>query len=447
MSKPNRPFPVTDRLSHQEWFGLGALAILFVSIGFITEFRAICQDRPKGDLLVFLRTAWAVRAGHDIYTMTDHNGWHYHYPPLLAILLTPLANPPPAVWVPWTVPYSVSVAIWFVLNMALLFAAVHMLAGALEKTTEPATVRWGRRWWAWRVVPIVACLPPIFHTLVRGQVGILLLFLLCGALASFVRNRSRQAGFWLAGAICLKVIPAFLLLYPLWRRDGRCLASCGCGLVVGLVMIPAAVFGPERTVSYYQEWTEALLLPAMAKGNDHVRDGELIDVTATHSQSYLPVLHNWLNLHEERRPTKADTSTRLAHWCLAAILTLATLAAAGRRPETAASTVLFFGVLVLMMILASPICHTHYFVLSIPVVMGLLASLPPSPGEWMDRGLGLLLGMNFFTNAVPLLDGMEPLRDLGLITSMALALWLTACIRLRRLASVAEETEAAGLAA
>ena len=36
----------------------------------------------------------------------------------------------------------------------------------------------------------------------------------------------------------------------------------------------------------------------MAKGNDHVRDNELINVTATHSQSFLPILHNWLNPHE-----------------------------------------------------------------------------------------------------------------------------------------------------
>ena len=34
------------------------------------------------------------KKGGDLYGITDDNHWHYHYPPLLAILLTPLADPP-----------------------------------------------------------------------------------------------------------------------------------------------------------------------------------------------------------------------------------------------------------------------------------------------------------------------------------------------------------------
>ena len=163
-------------LSRNERRWLGALLVLFLLVGVITELRAVCQDRPKGDLMVFLRTAWAVRADRDIYAVTDHNGWHYHYPPLLAILMTPLANPPPPVTMPGTLPYPVSVVVWYAFNVLLLFLGTHLLAGALAETTGQPMERWGRRWWAWRVVPIVTCLPPIIHTLVRGQVGVLLLF-------------------------------------------------------------------------------------------------------------------------------------------------------------------------------------------------------------------------------------------------------------------------------
>ena len=247
----------------------------------------------------------------------------------------------------------------------------------------------------------------------------------------------------------MKVIPAFLLVYPLWRRDRRCLAGCALGLLAGLGAIPVAVFGPARTVTYYREWTEALLLPAMAKGNDHLRDTELINITATHSQSFLPILHNWLNPRESQRPAQAAAATRRAHWCIAGLLTLATLAAAGRRRETATTMLLAFGALTLMMVLASPICHTHYFVLSVPIVMGILASFPAAPAEWMDRRLRLLLGVNLIANAVPLMDGMEPLRDFGLITLLALSLWLTACVLLwrRPAEAIPEQTETPRLAA
>jgi hypothetical protein len=60
----------------------------------------------------------------------------------------------------------------------------------------------------------------------RGQVNLLLLALLCGTAAATLRGRRFRAGLFLAGAICIKVIPAFLLLFPLWRRDGRCLLGC-----------------------------------------------------------------------------------------------------------------------------------------------------------------------------------------------------------------------------
>src|SRR5260370_36728864 len=99
------------------------------------------------------------------------------------------------------------------------------------------------------------------YSLTRGQVSLLVLLLLCGAAAALLRGRRLQAGLWLAGAICLKVIPAFLLLYPLYRRDGRCLAGCAGGLVLGLAVIPAAVFGPARAVAPYPEWTPVLLWP------------------------------------------------------------------------------------------------------------------------------------------------------------------------------------------
>lgn len=420
-------------LSRNERRGLGVFFTLFVLLGLVTEFRAVCQERPKGDLLVFLRTAWAVRTGLDIYTITDHNGWHYHYPPLLAIFMTPLANPPPFTPLPYSLPYSVSVAIWFALSVGLLFGGTHLLAGALEEATGQTSARGSRRWWAWRVVPIAACLPPIAHALIRGQVGLLLLFLLCGAAAALVRKRGGQAGFWLAGAICLKVIPAFLLLYPAWRREPRCLAGCALGLVIGLAAIPAAVFGPARTVEYYREWTGALLLPALAKGDDHARDTELLNVTATHSQSFLPVLHNLLNPDETQRPSQAAPSTRRAHWCIAALLTLFTLAVAGRRADDGgARSLLFFGALMLLMVLSSPICHTHYFVLSVPIVMGLMAMLPAPAEKWVDRRLGVMFAVNLAANALPLLDGLEPLRDFGVITLAALSLWLTACLLLHR---------------
>jgi hypothetical protein len=91
------------------------------------------------------------------------------------------------------------------------------------------------------------------------------------------------------------------------------------------------------------------------------------------------------------------------------------------------------------MILTSPVCHTHYFMLAIPLVMGLLASrwerlLRPGHGQGTGQPLGagwvvLVLGQIAGT-AVPLLPGMELFKDIGLTTYTVMVLWLLAAVRL-----------------
>jgi hypothetical protein len=410
------------------------LFIVVLLFGIIVEVRSAFLQRRMGDLDVFMRTAWAVRTGQDIYTITDPNGFHYHYPPLLAILLVPLADPPPGADSSWMLPYPMTVAIWYSLSVLCLVVAVHWLATALEDISpDPAVRTQGRgspRWWALRLVPILACLPPIGHTLMRGQVSLLLLLLLSGVAAALLRGRRCQAGLWLAGAICLKVIPAFLLLIPLWRRDGRCLAGCAVGLVLGLAFIPAAVFGPARTLAYYQEWTQVLVRPGLGAGTDASRARELIEVTATDSQSFQAIFHNALYPDPATRPHYPAAGIRAAHWLLGALLTVVTLAAARRRRSDGTATVITFGALVIIMLLLSPVCHLHYFCLSLPLVMGLIAKTwEGGTAPHLGKGMLLALTVNVVANTLPHLAGprspyMQLLRDDGLATAAALMLWL-----------------------
>jgi len=398
----------------------------FVLFGIIVEIRSAFLRRHMTDLGVFVRAAWAVRAGEDLYAITDDNGWHYHYPAVFAILLGPLADPPAGVDRTGYLPFGVTVALWYLFSLGCLIGAVHLLASALERVAPGLGARTGgcRRWWALRVLPVLACLPPIGHTLVRGQVNLLLLFLLCGMAAAVLRGRRWQAGFWLAGAICLKVIPAVLLVYPVWRRDRRCLGGCTLGLILGLAVIPSLVFGPARTWAYFQEWDQGLRQPALAGKGDQSRAKELIEVTATDSQSLLAVIHNTIHLDRSTRPAYPDGWVRVAHWLIGGILTGITVLTAVRRSQSGPLEIVFFGALILMMLLLSPVCHLHYFCLVLPLVMGLTAVIWERPRSGLlSFCLWSLVILNGLANILPHLPGLEVLRDLGLVTYTALLLW------------------------
>lgn len=413
-----------ENRGRRAFYLLLALALLF---GGLVVFRTAFLQHSKGDLLVFLRTAWAVRAGEDIYAVTDVHGFHYLYPPLFAILLTPLALPPGPVTNAWTLRLAATAGLWYVLNLLCLIVAVHWLAGVLEEVLSDESRR--RRWWALRLLPVLACLPPVGHTLMRAQVSLLLLLLLAGMTASLFRGRSGHAGLWLSAAICLKVIPAFLLLYPLWRRDWRFLAGCAGGLVVGLGLIPAAVFGPGRTVTYYREWTEVMLLPAFGKGEDRSRAGEVLEMTATDSQSLLVTLHNTLHVNRDTRPRQADPAVRRTAMLAGCGLTLLTLLAAGWCPtRDRVREAAFLGMLILLMLLNSPVCHLHYFCLSIPLLMAVLAAhwqVKPNGGRGGPAALVLITAI---ANALPQFPGLELARDLGLAMYAALLLGVIAGI-------------------
>jgi hypothetical protein len=421
-----------DRLTRPERIGLYALLATVLVFGAITEMRAAFLETRKGDQEIYFWSAYAVRAGDNPYQVVDTHDWHYVYPPLFAILMVPFAEKPPEHPVDlWTLPFPVSVALWYGVSVLFLVLAVHWLAGALEEAAPSlGGERYGRRWWALRVWPILACLPSIGHTLARGQVNLLILLFLAGMTCAFLKGRSFRAGLWLAPAICIKVIPAFLLIYPLWRRDLRCLAGCALGLVTGLLLIPLAVFGPERTWSYNVDFVNKVMLPGVGSGDDHTLDAELTRINATPSQSFIAVIHNTVHPPWGPPQFEVDPPVRAAHWLISAALTGLILFAAGwRRPLSGPATLIFLGCLFLIMILTSPVCHAHYFCLTVPLVMGVLAALwERQPGVELTLGWTMLFQLLLLTHALTQFPAMENARDIGLGLYPALAVLVAALV-------------------
>ena len=422
-------------LSGWEKTVLWGLFVLLLLFGAIVENRSAFLRRRMTDADCYFRAAWAVRAGIDIYSVSETNGWHYTYAPLLAIALVPLASPPPGADETGMLPYPVSVAIWYALSVGCLWLAVNWLAGALgraapERWTFP---RGSRAWWAIRVVPILLCLMAVGRTLSRGQANMILLLLFCGMIALLLENRRFLAGLCLAGAICIKVFPAFLILHAIVRRDFRFLAGVGTGLLIGLVLVPLAVMGPERTAAAYRRFDEVVLRPGLRIGPETTQRMELTN--AADSQAFMALLRNYRFPARSTRPQEIDAPFRAAGWAVGALLAGATLAVGMRsRQSDPISAILFLGTLIVIMLPISPACHVHYFVFALPLVLALVADAWerhsfPHLGSGLTTLIALTIAVDI-SASLPVTNHW--LMDFGLPLYATLALWVAGIVVLRK---------------
>lgn len=364
----------------------------------------------------------------DIYGVASDNGLHYVYPSAFAVLMVPFADPPPAA--PHTgyfIPYAVSVAAWYLLNLGFVAATVHLLA----KVVLPDARRGTRRWWFARTVPVYACIGGIGFTLGRGQVNLLIVALVAAMFAAAVRGRRVAGGAWLGAAIALKVIPAFLLLFPAVRRDWRASAGVAVAVAAGWVALPVAIWGWAGTVKQHTVFARNVLLAGITgSGGEQRFAEELTETTATDSQSFQAALHHVRHLDQAKwqRPPHAGREARLGHWAIALGLTAATLLAARRRltPDPADQLV-FLGCLCAVMMLVTPVSHMHYYAFVLPAVAALwLKGLAVRPGgATADARTTAVLAAWAVATALPLFPGsaFELLRECGLGAAATVGLW------------------------
>lgn len=424
---PEAPLLRRDRLC------LTLLVLLTIGAGVLTEIRSAFAQRRHTDLGVYLRASWAIREGIDHYTVTDDNGWHYTYPSLLAITLIPFADAPAGQPQPaWAVPYPVSVALWYLLGVVLLAWSVHHLCRAIEDThpggPNPA-VRSGRRFWWTRTWPVWVCAPAIGSTLVRGQTNLILLALLAGCIAAAIRGRRAAAGWWLAGATCLKVIPALLVLYPLIRRDWRMLGHFVLGMVAGMIVIPVIALGPERALSTTETFVNQTILPGLTS-KPGALSRELTDMTGTDNQSIQSIIHALRHWNEQPRPATAAASTKLLHVAIGLALIVWTFLTARHIADERYRTLFLLSGLVIVMVAVTPVNHTHYMALAVPAVLGLVYWDLEQRGKFVWGAaltvVVLLHAASGIYPRLPFAPGYQATRDLGVTMLGTLVVWFAA---------------------
>jgi hypothetical protein len=433
------------RLPAIERFAIALLLVAIVAFGTLTLMRSAYLTHRHTDADVYFRAAWAAHTGGDIYDATDTNGWHYHYPPLLATLMIPLADPPEDVPLPargGTLPYPLSVAIWYALSVLALAAGIHFLARTIEGSLlpdPPPGHLFGALWWRLRMWPVFLLLEPIGHALGRGQANPLVFLCLAAAAAELIRRKSTVAGLWLGCAAAIKVFPVFLVLVPLWRRDWKCMGGWIVGLLLGVLVVPGLVVGFPKATAYVTEFGQ-VLVRQLINGEPSVRSGELFNAATGDLMSFKSILFKVTHFWPASRPAEVPRTFDILHVALSGWLTLVSLAAYSwwpRRPiagEDALIPVLLVGVLVTVSVPMVPSAQSHYFSLSLVLTIGLVAAylLGGAKARWNKPLLVAALTFAVVMSSIREFPGLGIMTDVGAPVLGGLVFWAMGLRELRR---------------
>ena len=125
----------------------------------------------------------------------------YPNPPIMAIVLKPFMELPPAL----------GAATWFLVKAMFAFAAIVGLWRLLDSPARPFPV-WGK------ALAALLTLRPIEGDLVHGNINLLILFLIVATLIAFCHGHDWLAGLFLGLSIACKLTPALFLVYFLYKR-------------------------------------------------------------------------------------------------------------------------------------------------------------------------------------------------------------------------------------
>ncbi len=218
-------------------------AAVSVQYGFkILDLRAGKQDRSA--ILRWREQILSLDGGENIYQR-----YTYPNPPIMAILLRPLAALPP----------TVGAFIWFFLKIGLAVLSLALTFRLVESASEPFPP------WA-KALTVLCALRPILGDLTHGNVNLMILVLLVGSLYAYHCGRDVLAGVILALAIACKVTPALFVGYFLWKRAWRVLAGTAVGLGLFFFVVPAIDLGWAKNLELLRSWVDQMVTPYVVGG-------------------------------------------------------------------------------------------------------------------------------------------------------------------------------------
>ncbi len=295
------------------------------------------------------------------------------YPLPFYLVLTPLA----------LIDYRVSSFGWFTGSILLYAFSLYLLL---------RLVGWQRSLLKTALAVAVAVnYYPFIFNLELGQTEALVLFLLVASLYAAQRRRQGLAGVLLGAVSCVKVIPAFLILFMLWKRKFK---AALCALLTIVFMHGASVWAYGADV--HRQWLEFLLTKGVSL---HFPNEANLSLFALFHRL---LTRNALTVALAHLPLAADLLTHGSTLAIAAIFFWKC-----RRPvdEGSPRFTAEYAWAVLTMLLLSGLVESHHFTWLMPGILTalyILVTSPTPPKAVLFIVSYLLMGMKYFPDGIPL---------------------------------------------
>ena len=414
---------------NRKWLGILLVLGLVLGVGISTFYRGVISPHQRTDLTVYLIAGQMVAEGRADYIYKTENirGWHYIYPPILAILLAPVSK--------W--PLGATVPLAYLLSLACLAGTV-MLSRCLPENAGPAKTglqghasvpesleyrpaktgpqghasvpeSLGCRPAPWQIaLAMFFCLPMLLNTLTRGQFGIISLFFMAAIFYSYLTRRKVLAGLLLALAVALKISPlAFLVFFFLMKREWRILLSTAAGFGLFFFLLPSLAIGFHQNWELLKIWQSLMAASQSDTAYRHYLWGELFTPFAEDNQSLYAVVTRFVWHSQAHFIRHYSTIVRWITTGIGIVLLALPFVKAKKTSPVPAQDPLRslaeFSLFPMLMLFASPVTQIHHYTVVYFLFIAALMIMDRVPrGSWTRK----CLGFGLWTCALSLTLGM-----------------------------------------
>jgi hypothetical protein len=392
------------------------LLILIVTLGASTVYRASISPKERTDFTVYRAAGQAVLAGTNIYEAHNTRGWLFMSLPAFAVAMVPFA---------WINVFWGSL-LWYLLSVGMIGHAVHLSVKMARRLFPGCPLE---DFWLY-VLSLLLVLPQTMSGITRGQPSLLVAYLVTLGAWCYLQKREWIAGACLAASIVVKVFPALMLAYFVWKRRWLMALAMAVWLALLILVVPSMVFGVRGNQSLLCQWltlvAERVSTTGAAKDE---RYQQTFDPHLKRNQSLQAVVIRWF-VSDETDAEGANGRLLIARRVAAVLngVVLVVLIWTCRRSvreRDFGRALLQLCAVIPAMLFLSPIAWNHYYTaIILPVTVGIAAACEKN--GTVSRAFLVGLALYFIGSVLGLT--VPALQVRGILFLGTLALWTVFCI-------------------